>query len=301
MNHIFMEFDKVGAEWAVVAYLANDGRMIDVVESHKDPHTTTGSLISGASYELVERESKLVGLHTDPSTISDLRRSIPELSSHFLPRNMSIRQAGKKSNHGLNYDMRFRRFALETGLEEKDAKRIADAYFQVAYPGIPVWRESVRGQLRKDRTLSNCFGRKRRFLGAWGDDLFREAYSFIPQSTVVDVVNRGMIGIYIDDSPLFAPLEVLAQVHDSLLIQYPASGSMQDAALVAQRIAFNYLSPTLRYSGREFSIRTDMKIGISWGRMIPVNLSESPGVLAENLRAAWEKANAKPIECTEAA
>lgn len=293
-RRFFMEFDKAGAEWVVVAYLANDARMIDVVETGKSPHTITGSLISGAPPDLVERESKVVGMHTDPNTISDLRRQLPELQvgGYFLPRIMSIRQAGKKSNHGLNYDMRPRRFAMETELDERDAKRIYDAYLTVAYPGITVWWEGIRNQLRKDRTLTNCFGHKRRFLDQWGTELFQAAYSFLPQSTVVQMVNRGMSRIYADQSDLFRQFEILAQVHDSILTQHIVTPTFIEAARVAKKID-EYLSPVIQYSGREFNIKTDLKMGISWGHMHPVNLRLDVDSLSIEMQRVWDKINAK--------
>src|SRR5215510_138225 len=132
---MMLEFDLAGAEWVVVAYLANDENMIGVVKSGKSPHIVTGSLISGASEDFVLQEHKLVGSHTDPNTIEMLRRQLTIPPGIFLPRIMSIRQAGKKSNHGLNYNMKYRRFALENEMPEADAEPIVNAYVNKAYPG----------------------------------------------------------------------------------------------------------------------------------------------------------------------
>ena len=292
MPRFFMEFDKAGAEWVIVAYLANDARMIDIVRNGKDPHGTTGALISGAPIDLVLKEHKVVGSHTDPNTIAELRSQLPELQqgNYFLPRIMSIRQAGKKSNHGLNYNMGYKRFALETELDERDAKRIAEMYTTVAYPNIPIWWEGIRNELRRDRTLTNCFGRKRRFLDQWGQELFNEAYSFKPQSTVVDMVNRGMALVYRDTRKFLDPAELLAQVHDSLLYEYECT-DWRDAAQAAIAID-EALSPEIQYSGHSFTVKTDMKIGLSWGKMQPLKLSRDVDALALEIQSAWEKVHA---------
>jgi len=71
-----MEFDKAGAEWIVVAYLTGDARMIDVVESGKSPHIVTGHYMTGLPEDIIEKEAKLVGHHTDPSIIADINSSI---------------------------------------------------------------------------------------------------------------------------------------------------------------------------------------------------------------------------------
>ena len=293
-QHILMEFDKSGAEWVVVAYASGDGQMIDVVEKKQSPHAMTGMLISGAPLELVELEDKHVEHQTDPIEINRIRtHACPSIleGDFFLPRTMSIRQAGKKSNHGLNYGMGYRRFALENEMDERDAKRIVDLYLHNAYPGIPVWWETIRGQLRENRTLTNCFGRKREFRDAWGDELFKEAYAFIPQSTVVDMVNSGMAQAFGDDSSAFQRADLLAQVHDSIVYQYECEHFL-DMALFSSRLAYEYMSPTIQYSGREFQIGTDLKVGKNWGGMISVDLTEDIHQMQHNLEEAWDKLNA---------
>jgi hypothetical protein len=289
---MLMEFDKAGAEWVVVAYLSGDVNMIDVVNGPDSPHTITGSLISGAPKEFVLKEQKIVGLNSDADVIAKLREKLNIEDHWFLPRTMSIRQAGKKSNHGLNYKMSYLRFALETELANPEAKRIVELYHSQAYPGISTWWESVRRQLNDNRSLVNCFGRRRRFMDAWGEDLFKEAYAFLPQSTVVDMVNRGMVSLYEDASNDFKPVELLAQVHDSVLVQYPTN-DWQAAGRMAVRLGWDYLRPLIQYGQREFYIETDLKIGHDWGHMYEVDIPNDPEQAAINLEEAWESINAK--------
>src|SRR5262252_5768753 len=201
---LILEMDLAGAEWVVVAYLSNDPNMLGVVSSGKSPHVVTGALISGASEEFVLEEHKLVGSHTDPNTIELIRTGLKVPPNTFLPRVMSIRQAGKKSNHGLNYNMKYRRFALENEMLEADAQPIVERYVNVAYPGIKDYWAGVKKELKDNRrTLVNCFGRKVKLRGEWGEELFNQAYSFKPQSTVVDSVNGAMVLAYTDESPDF--------------------------------------------------------------------------------------------------
>ncbi|KKK51561.1 hypothetical protein LCGC14_3113720, partial [marine sediment metagenome] len=116
---IMFEIDKAQAEWVVTAYVSGDAEMIHVVESGQDAHAYTGHKISKLPIEVVLKEGKAVGHETDPILIEKLRRQhMPELFDDtyediFLPRIFSIRQAGKKSNHGLNYKIGYWRFALE--------------------------------------------------------------------------------------------------------------------------------------------------------------------------------------------
>jgi DNA polymerase I-like protein with 3'-5' exonuclease and polymerase domains len=274
---MILEFDLAGAEWVVVAYLSQDENMLSVVRSGKSPHIVTGALISGAPEPFVLEEHKTVGSHTDATTIMMLRSKLQVPTGVFLPRVMSIRQAGKKSNHGLNYNMKYRRFALENEMLEEDAKPIVEAYTQKAYPGLKNYWEAVRKELKDNkRTLVNCFGRKVKLRGEWGEELFNQAYSFKPQSTVVDIVNRAMRLAYSDESPEFQNFFLGAQVHDSLQVQVKVPECEADWQALGNMILKlkEYMRPTLEYNGVAFTLGCDAKLGVNWGDMEPFKMDE---------------------------
>ena len=272
---IIIELDKSGSEWIIVAHLSGDQNMLDVVSSGISPHVRTAELISGVSADLILRDDKAVGQNTNPDIVEEIRRDeVPELFTNadwWLPRSSSIRQAAKKCNHGLNYDMRYRRFALELEIQEIEARELVNRYHGDAYPGIRLWHQTIQMQLRKDRTLTNCFNRKRKFLGAWGPDLFDAAYSFIPQGTTYDLVRLGIKGTYWNETKLFKPVQLLTEVHDSLVFQYPEDRPW-DLAQVVGKIGLEYMSPTCQYNSRRFVIPTTMKMGFDLGNMVEVDL-----------------------------
>lgn len=287
---IFWELDKAGAEWVVVAYTSGDARMIKCCEEGLDPHVYTAQHMYEAPPDLVVAENKVIGHTTDPDIISELRRK------HFpkgfdtgrpLPRTMSMRQAGKKSNHGLNYDETFRMFALINEILESEAKDIIRFYGET-YPGVKRNHERIKEDLRRDRTLYNCFGRKVKFLERWGPDLWKSAYSMEPQSTVGDLVNLGICETYEDPHEDLSDTEVLAQVHDSCLFQNHDKDYHKLArAIIRTERHFN---PTLEAHGREYKIGTDLKIGYDWKNMEEVPLSDNVDVLAKRLEVAAGKA-----------
>lgn len=262
MTNLLVELDKSGCEWVIVAYLANDGAMIKIVESGISPHVATGVLMSYSNKEFVEAENKAVGLATDPIKVSELRADLVVEEGWWLPRSLSIRQAAKKGNHGLNYDQRYRGFALINEIQESEASDIYNRY-HAAYPGIHQWHEKVQEQLRKNRMLTNCFGRQRRFMDGWGPQLFDAAYSFIPQSTTFDITREGMIG-WQNDSTMMN-IELLTQTHDSLTFQFNNIQCGKDLAPNAVKLGLDYMNPTLTYSGKQFKVGTTMKIGTNWG------------------------------------
>lgn len=292
---MLMEFDKAGAEWVVVAYVSGDARMIDIIETGKSPHVVTGHLITRVPEDLILLDNKIIDKLSDPDHIAELRHEkLPALyegeKSHgwFIPRSMSIRQAGKKSNHGLNYGMRYKRFALENEIEEREAKTMVESYTGIAYPGIPLWWEDIRRMLKKDRTLYNLFGDKIELLNEWGDDLFNAAYSYVPQSTIGYTVNKAICDWEEDRSDPFLAADLLTQTHDSATFQYPTDNWLLQAEF-AIKFAYDYMSPEFEAKGRKFTIGTDLKVGIEWGNMLEVKLSNNVKEVAHGLEAAWNK------------
>jgi len=271
---LFSRLTKAGAEWVVVAYLSGDANMIRVCEEGRDPHLYTSSMMFGVTEEQVAEEDHYVKHETDPETIGRLRRKYCPWTAamDFITRNMSMRQAGKKSNHGLNYDEAFRTFALINDMLETEAKRIINLYHRT-YPGIRLWHDRIKHQLGKDRTLVNCFGRKFKFLNALGDQLYKQSYAALPQSTVVDLVNDGIIKCYEDRRFHMQQAEMLAQVHDSLLTQYPLNIPGEFKQFCKQ--ATEHMNPTLEYHGRSFKIGTDIKVGQNWAEMHEVEDEQS--------------------------
>lgn len=297
-NHVFLEIDKAKAEWVVTAYASGDARMIQAVESGEDVHVHTASLITGVPKELIAAEDDLLGHMTDPTELEKARREhFPDIFqlAKFLPRSMTCRQAGKRSNHGLNYIMKYRRFALENEMPENEAKPLVQMYHE-AYAGLPKWWDRIAAELKETRTVSNCYGRTITLLDKWGEDLIKNAVAFVPQSTVADLVNRALIMMYEDTRPHMYPLKLGAQVHDSIFFQYPITNWEGMAQCVLDTL--DYMNPTLKYGGREFQIESDLKLGLNWGNvsannpkgMQKVKLISNKQELAERLRLTYEKA-----------
>jgi len=237
---VLYNIDLSQAENRIVAYIAPEPNMIAAFESGLDIHRQTAGLI----------------LNKKPEDISD-----EEGSSSIGGGLFSERFWGKKSNHSLNYDLGFRAFALICEIQEGEAKYIVERYHSV-YPGVRQYHAWVRAQLSKGRTLTNCLGRKRLFTNRWGDELFKEAYAFIPQSTVADIINeRGLA--YVMGNPLFRGVEILNQVHDSLVVQISVERvPVLHHAEALKRIVDSLQTP-LSYRGQTFSIPADVHVGLT--------------------------------------
>lgn len=281
---IFAEIDLVQAEWVVTAYFSQDSRMLEVIEKKLDPHTRTGSLISGAPEHFVDREAELVGHLSDPIDIATARKGL-NCADYFMPRTMSLRQAGKKGNHGLNYDEGYKRFALENEITEKESKTIVEAY-HTAYPGVRRMHRKIVEQLRSDRTLKNCHGEKQVFWDELNDTTKKSAYSWTPQSTVARVNNAGVRFMY--EGP--DGIDPLANEHDSTLVLVYYSGPQ--SLLAALMFMDKCMTMTLEYHAREFVLDREIKIGFNWGENSMIKVEQ---LTLSSVEEALRKAVGTPV------
>lgn len=285
---MLVEVDLKQAEWIVTAYDSQDAQMIKVVEDNLDPHRHTGSLISGAPYEIVDRDNKAIGHETDVDTIAKIRTeefTEQELATFYFPRIFSIRQGGKKSNHGLNYGMKYRRFALENEMEEREAKRIYEGYHS-AYPGLKHWYGRIEEELKATRTLTNCFGEEFTFIDLLNDETLKAAYSCRPQSTVARIVLNALDNIYNNDEDILDRVWPRANVHDSLIFDVEFDNFLQGGEML-YTIDF-YFAQEIEYHGRKFTLKRDIKIGHAWGENNMVEVRQT-GRMEHDLQYAWQQ------------
>lgn len=240
-GYIAYTIDLSQAENRIVAYVGRIEKMINAFETGQDVHRLTASLIFNKPVEEISDEPGSCSLGNGEST---------------------ERQWGKKANHGLNYDLGYKSFALYYDMSEKDAKFVVDRYHQ-AYPEL---RKNFHGYikrcLKESRTVTNLMGRKTLFITDLSDSTFKEAYSCIPQGTVGDIINeRGMAFLYYNK--IFREVELLMQVHDSITFQIPISMGWHYHAYVLQAVKDSLEQPIKTHYGRQFIIPADTVMGLS--------------------------------------
>lgn len=237
---VIYNIDLVQAENRIVAYVAPDHNMIEAFELGQDIHSKTAGLIFGKPLDQVSDEKG---------------------SSSIGSGQYSERFWGKKANHGLNYGMGFKKFAFLYEIPEADAKRICDGYHR-AYPGVKAYHDWVTREISTTRRLTNCLGRTRKFLDRYSDSLLMEAYSFIPQSTIADIINqRGLLFIF-ENQDEFRELRLLNQVHDSLVFQLPLWMTAVGHINILRSIC-NSLTQPIKFRNRTFTIPVEVEIGLN--------------------------------------
>ena len=137
-------------------------------------------------------------------------------------------------------------------IEEVKAKtNIPNVY----HPSYKLIDDTIE-EIKKTRTLTTPFGRKRRFFDRYGDDLLRAAVAYIPQSTASDHINRAAVRIY---PQLPESSNILLQVHDEIVIQAKTC----DVDRVVD-LAKRELSTPIPIDGKDVIIPIDIQVGDNW-------------------------------------
>ena len=177
------------------------------------------------------------------------------------------RKVGKTIRHARNYDAGPTVLANKLGCNLAQAKSLIALDKQVD-PLLDLWHVRVQEDLKRNRTLVNLLGRKHRFLDRWGDSLFRSAYSYVPQSTVGDLLNTALIKIYNAMPLLHFDLRILLQLHDAVYVMVEEGNVLETVKYLRSHM----LIP-LKYNNQEFMIDVDFKAGDSWGEGKDVDIS----------------------------
>lgn len=250
---LLVNFDLAQAESWIVAYLANEATIKHVLQ-HGDFHRETGQ--------------RALNKYTDD-----------EWEALESPVRKVLRYTGKRYNHASAYRMGAFR-AAEVINKDSDKPpyvtvSIAESklYYQAwhGYYNIKPWWDEIEYQLNLTRTLKTPYGRIRYFSNSWGDELFKEATAYVPQSTVADHMN-GCVqdelgvegGVLWVHRKFVEPgfIKIINQSHDSILCEIPE----HDVLELCPQIQKELLRP-LVVNGEEFTIPVDCEIGERWGEL----------------------------------
>lgn len=192
----------------------------------------------------------------------------------------TARYIGKRYNHASAYRMGSNRAAQ---VINKDSDKPPYVTVTVAesrkfsaawnsYYNLKPWWSDIERQLGMGRRLTTPYGRSRIFFNAWGDELFKEATAFVPQSTVADHFNGrvhpvlgiegGLITIYEKLIKPFKDHLIVNQSHDSCIMELPKTVAMD-----ITKEAMSLLERPLVINDETFTIPVDGEVGERWGEM----------------------------------
>jgi DNA polymerase-1 len=254
-GYIGYSLDLSQIENRIVAYVGGVISQIRAFEQGIDLHRLTASIIFGKPYNEISTEDS-------SSSLGDGRQS--------------ERYWGKKGNHATNYDIGYKTFALKNEMSETEAKCILNFIHQ-GYPQIRGgYHQVIQNMLKRDRTVTNLFDRKRLFLGpiipsypnvpkGACQNTYREAYAQLPQSTTADKINEQGVEYIYYNQDLFKPIELLTQIHDSVVFQIPLSIPWTKHAKMILQIKKSLETP-LTWHETKFATPCDAAIGLNMGK-----------------------------------
>ena len=235
----FLVADYIQAEAVVTAYLSNDHKLKQLF---KDSFGATKK----------EREKNNWDVHKLKAS-EIFRIPVSEITKEQ-------RRIGKVIRHARNYAAGPGVLAHMLGIKLGEAKALIKTDKETS-PQLELWHIRIQNELRKTRTLTNLLGRRHRFLDRWpkpGEDgpLFRSAYSFIPQSTVGDLLNQALARLY---KRYGSWINISIQLHDAVYCIVDESRVKEAAKAIRECMLY-----PLQYDGEEFCIDLNFKFGDDW-------------------------------------
>lgn len=211
-GYAIFEADLTGADAQVVAWEAEDEELKAAFRAGLDVHTKNAEDMWGREFT-----------------------KLPEGSNARKKK----RQQNKVAVHLTNYGGRARALAATQGWLVAEAERFQKRWFSL-HPGIERnFHGRVRQALQTNRTIYNRYGFRCVYFDRI-DAVFGEALAWIPQSTVAITTYLG--GFALEEK--FPQVEILLQVHDSLVFQFPlTSEPSAQEILAALRVITPYDDP----------------------------------------------------------
>ena len=169
----------------------------------------------------------------------------------------SYRQLAKKLGHGTNYYGTPRTMAKHAHVPTKIIEDFQDRYFS-QFPVIKAWHNWTINEIQTHGTLVTPFGRRRMFFGRGNDaSTWRKAIAYCPQSMTGEQIDRGLLQIW----RRFREVQLLNQVHDSILFQLPFR---RHEELIPEVLKTMQVTIELK-GGRAFTVPLEAAGGWNWG------------------------------------
>lgn len=245
-DYYLLQADLSQAEAWVVGYKCSDRNMIAALNDKRpgyDIHTLTGRVVN------------------------DIRDDAPISKDQ--------RYVGKKCNHAFNYRMGPDRAAQVINKEGlivvtvKQAKILHKRYHE--FYSLRTWWNEIEEKLQINRTITTIYGRRRIFYAQWGNDLFKEATAFEPQSTIADhmfgavqkeIGQEGGLKLIYERiiKPSKGTIKAINTAHDSVILEVPKNIVSE----VGQEVV-SYLRRPMMINGETFTVPVDCEYSERWG------------------------------------
>lgn len=297
MTKKFIQADQAGAEALIVAFCAPAGNYRKLFANGIKVHSYVAMHLFKKEWpkKMLEQGgiSSLEGLPMDEMCAlpieelpkhpmwKDLGKLIK--SSDDWPAQERYYFMGKQTAHSSNYGVGVGMFRMNTLdksegkiiLDEEEAKRFLLTYHAL-FPEIQVYQQWVRQQVETSSMLYNLHGHP--YIITSYDiqqSQWKEYYAWIPQSSVGEITNIAYARMYEYIKATKKQWDLLANTHDSYLIQCPEEEEIECAIKAKEFIEQEFTSPI---DGAKFRMRSEVQSGYNWA---PFHKDKNPKGLQE--------------------
>jgi uracil-DNA glycosylase family 4 len=219
-GEVYLQADSSQAEARVVFLLAEDYEALELIDKI-DYHALTTSWFFGG--EEATWSKKVLGF---------------ECPERFTGK--TLRHAGHlgmgKGRAAITVNTDCRKYKINYSITESQADKFLKIFHQRQPKIKQVFHASVIKCLEKNRQLSAPVpygidapkGGTRTFFERWNEDLFRQAFSYIPQRTVSENIKAAALRIRREHSWI----RILSESHDALLTSVPIQRKLEAASIL---------------------------------------------------------------------
>lgn len=207
-GHVLLSADYSQIELRLLAHFSEDPLLVEAFRRGDDIHTLTAAQVFGVPPLMIDAEH---------------------------------RRRAKAVNFGIVYGLSPFGLSQQLGIEQREAKRFIDAYFE-KYSGVRKFIDRVLEETRREQSVKTLFGRTRPIpdINSKNANMRgfaeRTAVNTPLQGTAADLIKLAMI--HIDEELRTRKLKsrMLLQVHDELLFEVPQAEIETMRELVCEKM-----------------------------------------------------------------
>lgn len=257
-GRVFGYADLKSAESFAVAHITGDIEMLrlhgpEYMSGAKDGHKFVASFLLGKPIELVTKDERYLGKR--------------------------VRHAG---NYGMSWNklmMIVNADAQTTGvsIDAAQAKSLIGRYRQL-HPFLVSWWSDIQAELWRSHTLYSLHRRKRVFYDR-PDAILPEAIAYVPQSTIADTLNMGLLNVFASEELRDLGFELLLQVHDAIGFQCPEANMARALELLPALMDIPVPISRRGVPSYNINIPVEIQVGYNWGEFDPKKPDFNPNGL----------------------
>ncbi len=207
-GHVLLSADYSQIELRLLAHFSDDPLLVEAFRRGDDIHTLTAARVFGVPPLMIDAEQ---------------------------------RRRAKAVNFGIVYGLSAFGLSQQIGIEQREAKKFIDAYFE-KYAGVRGFIDRVLAGTRREQRVKTLFGRVRPIpdINSKNPNMRgfaeRTAVNTPLQGTAADLIKLAMIAIDKELVERKLKSRMLLQVHDELLFETPESEIETMRALVREKM-----------------------------------------------------------------